>query len=110
MDLNLKLFFGLIKTKQQPFEKNLITALQQKVTWIKKTSTYDLNQRQKDSLQRDRDLVLAIETYLAIQHQIISHLFEKLETAQAETAALLHDKHEAESRLQNLIKRQYGEV
>lgn len=110
MDINpekcsLKYFSGLIKIKQAPFEDDLIAKMQAKVDWIKKTSGYDLNQRQRESLERDKALVLSVEAYVSIQHQIITHLFEKLEQAQTECAAHLSDKHHAEKELQDFIKR-----
>lgn len=104
---NLKYFIGLIKIKQAPFEDDLIAKMQAKVDWIKKTSTYDLNQRQKDSLQKDKDLVVAVETYISIQNQIITHLFEKLEILQTEAGTHLADKLHAEQSLRDLIKQQH---
>lgn len=109
--LNLKYFFGLVKAKQKPYEDALIASMQEKVNWIRKTSTYDLNQRQKDSLERDKALVVTTENYIAIQQQIIAHLFQMLEQEQAHTAAHLADKLEAEQTLRNFIKQNHeGQV
>lgn len=111
MKLDLKVFFDLVKAKQKPYEDVLLVAMQKKVDWIKKTSTYDLNQRQKESIERDKTLIAATETYLAVQNQIITHLFEKLEQAQLEIGAHLFDKQAAEEALKNHIKKQQnGEV
>lgn len=106
MNLNLDRFFNLIKVKAAPFEDDLIAKMQAKVDWIKKTSGYDLNQRQRDSLERDKALVVATENYISIQHQIITHLFQKLELAQTEIASHLSDKLTAEQQLRDLIAKQ----
>lgn len=108
--LNLKYFFGLIKAKQKPFEDALLTAMQDKVNWIRKTSTYDLNQRQRESLERDKVLVTTADTYIGIQQQIISHLFQMLEQEQQYTAAHFADKLQAEQALRDLIKKQNGDI
>jgi hypothetical protein len=109
MKINLKHFFSLVKAQQKPGEDALLEAMQEKVNWIKKTSTYDLNQRQKVMLEKDKALVVAVENYIAIQHRIINHLFEKLETSQLEAATHFNDKIYAEASLRNYIQ-QNGKV
>lgn len=105
--ITLQQFFTLLKAKQKPYEDALISTMQDKVNWIRKTSTYDLNQRQRESLERDKNLITCAETYIAIQQQIISHLFEKLEQAQTETAFCYADKLAAEQSLRDYIQKNH---
>ena len=87
----LKTFFNLVKVKQQPYEDYLTATLQDKVNWLKKYSTYNLNDRQKQSIAKDADLVKAVDGYVGIQHEIITHLFGKLEEYAAEIEMLKLD-------------------
>lgn len=105
--LNLKHFFELVKAQQKPYETALISAMQDKVDWIKKYNTYDLNQRQKEALERDKALVVVTENYVTVQHKIITSLFSQLEQAQTEAAAHFADKLKAEQALRDLIQKNY---
>ena len=108
---NLKYFIGLVKVKQQPFEDDLTAKLQAKIDWLKRVSAYDLTQRQKDAMQKDVEMIKSVEAYVSIQHQIIAHLFQRLELTETECAAHLADKLTAEQSLRTYIYDQHkGEI
>lgn len=107
----LKKFFSLLKIKQQPHEDFLTAAIQSKVDQIKKYNSYNLNDRQRETLGKDKTLIRAVDSYVGIQHEIITHLFQKLEAAAAEieglktdAAALYADKLTAEKALTDYIQ------
>ena len=110
----IRKFFELLKIKIQPHEDALTKAMQLKVDWIKKASTYNLNDAQRQSIARDKALIATAENYISIQQEIIAHLFTRLEHCAAEieglktdAAFLLTDKLNAEQDLQTLIKAQH---
>lgn len=110
----LKIFFNLVKVKQQPFEDYLTTAMQDKINWLKKYNSYNLNDRQKQSLAKDTDLIKAVDSYVGVQHEIITHLFNRLEDYAAEVEMLrldagvmLGEKLAAEKALQDYIRQQH---
>lgn len=110
----LKTFFNLVKVKQQPYEDYLTAAMQEKINWLKKYSTYNLNDRQKQSIAKDTDLIKAVDSYVGVQHEIISHLFGKLEESAGEiemlkldAGVMLGEKLAAEKALQDYIRQQH---
>lgn len=109
MNLNLKVFFELVKKQQQPYEDHLATAMQTKVDWIKKMNAIQLTEGQKKSIERDKDLIIAAENYITVQQKIIGYLFEQLEQTNAISAAHFADKLHAEKALTDYIAKDQHE-
>lgn len=103
MNLQLTKFFDLIKAQLKPYEEHLTATMQDKVNWIRKMNGYDLSPKQKESIERDKALIVATENYITNQQKIISYLFEQLEQARAISAAHFADKIHAEQTLINYI-------
>ena len=105
MKYDLNVLIALIKKQQEPFETALAGAMQEKVNWIRKMNGLPLTSRQKESLERDKNLIVAAENYLNIQQKVIARLFEQLEQALNINSQLLADKLAADQTLINYIER-----